>query len=159
MDRGEVTLGEAKQHFMEVNPQYADVLDYFLTRAELMTTDRPKVWRKMKEAKDIGYNIYILSNYGEELFDLHARTKEFINYPDGMVVSYEAKCCKPDKQIYQIMVDRYGLTPSECIFFDDLEENVISAIEFGFSSVQITSEEVLLEELEKLINAGANVRL
>ena len=69
-----------------------------------------------------------------------------------MVVSYEAHVCKPDPLIYQIMVDRYNLKKEECIFFDDLIENVTTAKEFGFSSVQITSEEVLLEEIEKLLN-------
>ncbi len=152
LDKGEVSLAETTKHFVETYPKYSQCLEYFFTHAELMAVDRPRVWEKMKELKAKGYKIYLLSNYSDELFDIHVRTREFIDYPDGMVVSYEAHVCKPDPLIYQIMVDRYNLKKEECIFFDDLIENVTTAKEFGFSSVQITSEEVLLEEIEKLLN-------
>ena len=153
MDRGDVTLAEARDYFVKTYPDYSDYLQFFLTRTDLMDVDRPKVWEKMKACKDAGYGIYILSNYGKELFDQHAACKEFMQYPDGMVISYEIRSCKPERPIYDTLADRYNLVREESIFFDDMEENVTAAIEYGFHSVQITSQQVILDELDKLLEA------
>ena len=34
---------------------------------------------------------------------------------------------KPDRQIYAYLLERYGLLPQECLFLDDLEQNVEAA--------------------------------
>ena len=151
MDRGDITLAEARDYFVSAYPDYSEMLRYFLTRTDLMDVDRPGVWEKMKACKDAGYGIYILSNYGKELFDQHAGCKEFMKYPDGMVISYEIHSCKPDRQIYDTLADRYNLVREESIFYDDMLENVTAAIEYGFQSVQITSQQVILDELDKLL--------
>ena len=45
---------------------------------------------------------------------------------------------------------KYSLVPEECLFFDDRQENVDAAIRMGIQSVQVTSEEMLVKELEKV---------
>ena len=51
---------------------------------------------------------------------------------------------------YQYLFDKYSLNPAECIFFDDRLENVEASNKLGMRSVQITSKEVLLDQLNKL---------
>ena len=48
---------------------------------------------------------------------------------------------KPDKRIYNLLIDKYNLKRSETIFFDDKEKNVISAINQGISSYVFKSIE------------------
>ena len=65
-----------------------------------------------------------------------------------MVVSYEVHMLKPEPGIYEYILKKYSLVPEECLFYDDRQENVDAAIRMGIQSVQVTSEEMLVKELE-----------
>ena len=41
---------------------------------------------------------------------------------------------KPNHDIYNLVIDRYGLKKEETVFFDDREKNVISANEVGIKA-------------------------
>ena len=90
--------------------------------------------------REKGYRIYYLSNYSE---DLYYKTKEelsFIETFDGGVFSYIEKCIKPDKKIYQILLERYGIIPEQALFLDDREENIKAARELGIQGEVFTEE-------------------
>ena len=69
---------------------------------------------------------------------------------DGRVVSYEFHKMKPEPEIYEILLEKYGLIPEECLFFDDTKENVDAAKNIGIDAIQVFSEDMLIEELNKL---------
>ncbi|MBQ1534230.1 MAG: HAD-IA family hydrolase, partial [Erysipelotrichaceae bacterium] len=50
---------------------------------------------------------------------------------DGTVVSALERCIKPDPKIYEILLNRYRLNPEECLFIDDMEENILTAERLG----------------------------
>ena len=50
---------------------------------------------------------------------------------DGEVVSCEEHTVKPEPRIYEILLERYGLTPSETLFIDDREMNIEAAAALG----------------------------
>ena len=50
---------------------------------------------------------------------------------DGEVVSCEERTVKPEPRIYEILLERYGLTPSETLFIDDREMNIEAAAALG----------------------------
>ena len=54
---------------------------------------------------------------------------------DDVVVSAEVGMAKPDPAIFRLAVDRLGLTPTECVFVDDWEQNVEAAREVGMRGV------------------------
>ncbi|MDD3402856.1 MAG: HAD family phosphatase [Hespellia sp.] len=88
----------------------------------------PKVGMKdvVTEMKNRGYHIYLLSN-------APLRIRRFqhiipgIELFDGMVVSAEELCIKPEAKIYERLFEKYNLNPSECFFIDDLQVNVDGA--------------------------------
>ena len=114
-----------------------------------MPVKRERVWKKVAELKDKGYRLYVLSNYSEYLFNKHTRDVPVISLMDGMVISYEVHSIKPDHAIYRHILDKYDLKPEESIFFDDRKENVVAARELSMDAVQITSEDMLLEILNR----------
>ena len=65
----------------------------------------------------------------------------FYSIFDGGIYSYQEHIIKPDKRIYNLLIDKYNLKRSETIFFDDKEKNVISAINQGISSYVFKSIE------------------
>lgn len=151
LDAGNVMLTEAKEQYRIKYPKDADNIDFFLNHPQDMPIARPEIWAYLPKLKEKGYMLYVLSNYGKELFEMHTTEAGFWPLIDGAVISYEVHVCKPDKEIYECLINKYNLEKSDCIFFDDREENVKGAINCGINAVQIKSEDMLKEQLDKLL--------
>ena len=127
-------------------------IEKFMIDARLMRgEDRTEIWEAIRLLKEKGYRAYILSNYSEYLFKLHTEDAPFMDYMDGVVVSYEPKVIKPEREIYEYLADKYGLKMEECIFFDDRPENIEKGHELGMDGVWVTSREMLADTLESLL--------
>ena len=48
---------------------------------------------------------------------------------------------KPERQIYEITLERLGLPAEACLFVDDMEVNCEAARELGFTAVQYRDAE------------------
>lgn len=151
LDLGVMTQEEVIKAYQEKYPEDAETIAWFIENGEQMHVARPKVWEKIRGLKKKGYGIYLLSNYSKELFRKHTKDASFMDDIDGMVVSYQVHMTKPEEGIYRYLLETYQLNAMECIFFDDRAENVDAAKKIGMSSVQITSQEVLLDQIEELL--------
>ncbi|MDD2972349.1 MAG: HAD family phosphatase [Lachnospiraceae bacterium] len=147
-DMGTLNMCDVIQGIGKEFPEYQEDLTWFIEHADLMPVKRPEVWKFLPKLREKEYKIYLLSNYSQELFEIHTKGADFLNYIDGKVVSYEIKIAKPDERIYRCLFDRYGLRPEECIFLDDRKENVEAAEKLGMKSIQIMSEEQLIDILK-----------
>ena len=116
-----------------------------------MHLPRPEVWEKIHRLKEKGYAIYLLSNYSKFLFDIHTKGASFMDDIDGKVVSYEIHQVKPDRGIYETLLNRFSLKPEECIFFDDRKENTDTAKELGIKTCTIESRDHINKVLSDLI--------
>ena len=105
----------------------------------------------IQELKEKGFQVLFLSNYSGFLREKNPGVLDFLPYLDGGIFSYEVKMIKPDPAIYKCLIERYGLVPEECIFIDDLEENVEAAKELGIHGIVFkgykNSYEVVMERL------------
>ena len=87
--------------------------------------------------KAAGYNVYFLSNWSKwsyELLDKY-RKFDFLEKMNGGVWSWQTGCMKPNERIYRILLNKYNLNPEECVFFDDLKDNVEAANDIGIKGV------------------------
>lgn len=82
------------------------------------------------DLKAAGYRLYVLSNMSREFIDYLRRFPVYGLF-DGEVVSCEELCVKPEPRIYEILLDRYGLLPSETLFIDDRPANIDTARQLG----------------------------
>jgi HAD superfamily hydrolase (TIGR01509 family) len=51
-----------------------------------------------------------------------------------VIVSAHEGVIKPDRRIYEITAMRLPFAPEEVVFFDDREDNVTAARDFGFDA-------------------------
>jgi len=151
-DAGNIDLPGLIEEYGRLLPKYKENIAEFITRAERMPIDRPEVWEKMAVLKKKGYRIYLLSNYSDYLFNTHTKGKAFMDILDGRVVSYECHQIKPNDDIYLTLLGKYNLDPSECVFFDDREENTATAERLGIKSYTITSREHINDILQEFID-------
>lgn len=138
------------EDFGKAYPEYKEELRRYFTDVEKLPIPREKVWNEVKRLKEKGYKLYILSNYSEYMFKKHTSMFPFIEYMDGVLVSYMDNLCKPDEKIYRTLFERFKINPKESIFFDDRPENTEKSRELGMDAITVTDEEFLVEELKKL---------
>lgn len=91
-----------------------------------------------KRAHELGLNIYFLTNYSADGFSYLEENYDFIRTANGRIVSSHVHCCKPERRIFELLLNKYQLTASECIFFDDNINNIIVAKELGINAVLFT---------------------
>ena len=151
LDGGKISFEEAIQEYRSLYPDDFPVIEWFLRNGKQMAVKRPEVWEKVVGLKKKGYKIYILSNYSDELFHQHTEGASFLDILDGGVVSCQVKEIKPNRRIYEILLERYDLDPTECLFFDDRADNVEAARNLGFEAIQVTSQEMLNDTLKKML--------
>jgi glucose-1-phosphatase len=101
--------------------------------------------------KGRGYTLVLGSNTN----DLHAgqfrqQFAETLELFDRLVLSYEVGHIKPSSEFYLACAEAAGAEPGECVFIDDLLENVEGARAAGLVGLHYRSTEALLDELETL---------
>lgn len=149
-DSGEIDLSQVIGINIEKHPELRDGIRLFFSEPKRMRVERPKVYERVRELREKGYGIYVLSNYSKELLNEHAADLEFWQDVDGSVISYEVGLLKPEGEIYRTLLRNYALNAAECLFFDDRADNVEGANAEGIESILVTGEAQLLEELNKL---------
>lgn len=149
-DAGKINMEDLIEYYVQKLPNMEMWVRKFFSEPKKMLIPRPKVWDEIARLKAAGYKIYLLSNYSKELFTIHTDGTPILELADGKVVSYMIHEIKPYPPIYQYLLDTYKLDASECIFFDDREENVKGGEVLGIAGIIVESEEQLLDELKKL---------
>lgn len=84
----------------------------------------------VREAKALGYGIYLLSNATLRLPEYFVRIPGSDCF-DGRIVSARQKLLKPQPELYLALFRTYSLRPEECFFIDDLNINVEGALWVG----------------------------
>jgi epoxide hydrolase-like predicted phosphatase len=101
----------------------------------------------MRELKASGLRMAMLTNNVQEWEPLWRTMlpvdEIFETVIDSGFVGYR----KPEKQIYEITLERLGLPASACLFVDDMELNCDAARELGFSAVQYRDPEQAIADV------------
>ena len=101
------------------------------TAIDLQEERRPTV-SLIGDLKKAGYKLYVLSNMSREFIDFLRRMPVYGQF-DGEVVSCEELVVKPEREIYELLLSRYGLEASESIFIDDRRDNGEAAAALGIT--------------------------
>ncbi len=85
------------------------------------------------ELKAAGYRLYVLSNMSREFIDFLRQQPVYANF-EGEVISCEEGVAKPMPEIYDLLLERFKLDPSQTFFIDDRKENVEAAAAKGITT-------------------------
>ncbi len=101
----------------------------------------------MRECKASGRRMAMLTNNVQEWEPLWRTMlpvdEIFETVIDSGFVGYR----KPERQIYEITLERIGLPASACLFVDDMEINCEAARELGFTAVQYRNPDQAIAEV------------
>ncbi|NLX25176.1 MAG: HAD family phosphatase [Lentisphaerae bacterium] len=118
--------------------------------------DLINVWRGLFSVNKTGYalfrravksnvRVYTLSNIAQHHIDaIEANWPGFFSGADGLFFSYQMGVRKPHPNIYRHALAQMDCLPEECLFIDDLPENVNAARALGFQAIQFVPENYTL---------------
>ena len=149
LDRGTISEKDAKINIINRNIENEKLINLvFENWYDILMPIESSV-DVLKKLKQSGYKVYYLSNFHLAAFEYVTKKHDFFECFDGGVVSYKEKLLKPEKEIYEIIIDRYNLKPCQTVFIDDMKENVKAAIKSGLKGIILKNPKDLKDELEK----------
>jgi putative hydrolase of the HAD superfamily len=105
----------------------------------------------MRQAKDRGYRMGLLTNNVREWEPVWRTMLPVDEIFEVVVDSGFVGCRKPDREIYDLTLERMGgPSPEECLFIDDTDVNCTTATELGMSAVHFRDND---QAIPKLRNA------
>lgn len=101
-----------------------------------------------KSLKQRGIKVFVLSNNFKERATFYGHYPWMHDAVDKAYFSWQTGFVKPDVKAWELVLKENNLKAEECIYFDDLEKNLVSARSIGIESFLFTNE----DELENIIN-------
>ena len=95
------------------------------------------------------YSLFTLTNQGKEWMKFKIKKFKLKRYFKDFICASFVGVAKPDKKIYEILLERTGLKPDECIFIDNLEDNLKPAKNMGYNVILFKNAKQLKKELSK----------
>lgn len=136
-----------KEMSMFAGRSYAECWD-FVEFIKHSLRNIPETVQLIRELSARGYRLFCLSNMSVEFYD-YLKEREVFRYFEGQIISALEHVIKPEKEIYEILIHRYGLKPAESLFIDDLQINVASARELGFHTVHFVDKAAGIREIQE----------
>ena len=147
MDGG-MTLAEGVGELLPRFPDQAEMIRAYRDRwIEMIPAALDDTVSILEELREAGHRLFAITNFAAETFDLTRRQWPFLAHFEDIVVSGEIRALKPGPDIYRTLLERNGLTAGDCLFIDDVQENVDGAIAVGMHAVRFTDAETLRSDL------------
>lgn len=98
--------------------------------------------------------LYCLSNMAASTFAYVRERHAFWHAFQGIVISGEVKMMKPEREIFEYLLGRYGLSPEETVFVDDHPPNIEVARALGLRTIWFRDARRCEIELEQLLGGA-----
>ncbi|NUU01621.1 HAD family hydrolase [Herbaspirillum robiniae] len=150
------TLADGTALLVKEHPQHESLIRAFYDRwKEMLRGPLDEGVALLKELHAKQVPVFGLTNWSAETFPYARDNYDFLNLFLDIVVSGEEKCIKPDAEIYQIALARYGrhlagLKSNELVFIDDVKKNIEAAQALGWHGIHHVDAEQTREQLQAL---------
>jgi putative hydrolase of the HAD superfamily len=148
-DGGVVTPAGFHARVMELVGADLPYDEFYEIYNDIFSVNAPAI-EVLARIKAAGFKTFLLSNTDPERFGFVRRRFPEVGLFDGFVLSYELKLLKPDPAIYLAAARSAGCAPDECVFIDDMDENVKGAVAVGLAGIRYAPETDLAAEMKKL---------
>jgi 2-haloacid dehalogenase len=138
-------------HLAAEHPELADLIMAWSERSEEMIAGQfDAAIAVLADVRAAGFRCLALSNMEADKFVLRQARFGFFAHFDGCVISGIEGFAKPDRRIFEILLDRYDLEAGATVFIDDKAANVAVARELGIAALQYRGAEQLRRQLRGL---------
>ena len=132
-------------------PHHADLIRAYAARFnETIPGPVPGSLEIVRELAERGVPLFAITNFGAELWEGFHPTQPVFDLFQDIIVSGTEKMVKPDRAIFELAMQRFAVTPAECLFIDDVFDNVSGAKAAGLDGYVFNGAGGLREKLVSL---------
>jgi putative hydrolase of the HAD superfamily len=148
-ERGEMTSEEFHRRFCEaLQLRGVDFAEFSRMWGD-MFQPAPLLSTELLDGLSTRYRLVLVSNTNELHFRWIRRHYPLLDHFHEYVLSYQVGAMKPSAGIYEEAIRRAGCEPGQCLFADDVVENVEGARRLGIDALVFCGEEQLKTELAR----------
>ncbi len=106
------------------------------------------------ELKAKGYKLYLLSNISKQFVENYAKVESIVSLFelfDGLVFSGPIEMVKPNKDIFEYLLNKFSINAEESVFIDDNISNINGAKKVGINTYLFDGNSNNLREYLNLI--------
>lgn len=97
------------------------------------------------------YKVGLLSNAWANSRENLSKHFKFLEYFDESIFSAEIGIRKPKPGIFNVMLNRLNVEPTEAVFVDDFKENIMGAREIGLKTILFNDNSSTIQAIEKYL--------
>ena len=110
-----------------------------LSREKLKVYDGAK--KTLERLRKAGKGVYLLSNAQTDFTRPEIELLGISDCFDGILISSEEGCKKPSPVFYRRLIERYGLSPKNCLMMgNDIDADIKGAMSLGMDALYIHTE-------------------
>lgn len=145
-------LEKATQERIAMFPEYEEHIRMYYGRWEEMLgfTHKGTLAILKQLVDNPNYRVLALTNWSGETFPIALKKFPWLQWFEGILVSGDEGMRKPHKEIYDLMLFRYDIDPTQAVFIDDSLKNVIGCEEAGITGIHFTNAKTLAVQLRTL---------
>jgi 2-haloacid dehalogenase len=139
---------EAVETLVAEHPDRRELIEAFHLRwPEMLAGEIPGTVGVLTDLRATGIRLVALSNWSTEMFPIAQERFDFLAWFEGIVISGEVGVNKPDRRIFERLVERFGIEPGASLLIDDSPANIDAARALGFGAIHFTDATALRREL------------
>lgn len=150
LDRGVITNEEVITNTMERSGLNRKLLEDIFINVPKELSPKVDTIKLIEELGKTDNNLYVLSNMHQDFAESLKKDYDFWFNFKGIVFSCDVKMVKPNSDIYEFILSKYNLKPSETLFIDDTKTNLDAAEKHGIDTIHFNNPDQLRSELIKL---------
>lgn len=145
-DAGIVSLQEVEERCLKRIPkEYHSVAHKLITDWVHPMEPIPGMGDLIERRKAEGMGVYVLTNAPSNVHNYFGEVPGN-ECADGLVVSADIKMTKPNADIFEYLLNKFGLVANECLFIDDLKANTDGAEAVGIHGYTFDGDTKKLDE-------------
>jgi len=152
LDRGTMLMAEVLPKFAARTSFSESRMEDFIEHIQNSLVKNRATLDLFYQILDHGYSVYYLTNMSNAFFEMLNERNSFISLFDGGLVSSKELMVKPEPDIFNLLIQRYDLIPSETLFIDDHVANTEAARALGFHTVQFELTESCFNKIQNMLN-------
>ena len=150
LDKGTLSHREAVERAMSRTGLPREDVERLFSEVPVSLTPLPGTIDLIRELKASGNRLYVLSNMQFPSIRHLEEAHDIWHLFDGTVISCRINKVKPDREIYEHLLDEYELEAAETVFIDDMDDNLAAASKLGIGTVAFVDASQCRDELQRL---------
>ncbi|MFO7815648.1 MAG: HAD family phosphatase [Halanaerobiales bacterium] len=151
LDKGEISTSKATEIFIKRQPKNEKLIKKIMKNWKYYLKPIKYNIKVLKKLAKMPLDIYLLSNFHKDAFEEVHKKNDFFEHFEGMIISYQVKAIKPDREIYEKLIESFDISVNNILFIDDSLENIQVAAELGFKTIHFNDNIKLEDEITNYI--------